>query len=491
MLYSDFELQSEIATNFMNNKVNLAIQQCYNYISNQQGDVPDDYFMMLFDMLKVQNAKKLFDQAAEQYHKITGRLPPDWENREVNKMLSDSNVLVLSGGINASIIEKLNYFYEGCVQNHFGRLDLNQLNLQKSDSHGMNMLLKTLYKLKLLKDVEILLLGDNTILNFNPQAFQVSNRNESSGQQAVIKHDASLALLERDRRLKRQRMEEQLKQELEEYKVKRDEILKKQHELRIKINNSKGMMQQGYQGANKKRKTPEEELQELDLELAALDAQKPKPLEEPQVSHIERQVREQNGEVEGIDGISHNDDNAQKLKLEQEQKEIANKERLLMLLKLEILQWNGQEAQYTVLAETFRQKYQKFSPDYQAEYASINRVKPQNRIDSFEITTAEHNNFNSVSKNTPVIVSLSNEIHSHNLDDLTQYLDNIEPNNHPVVFINLKRTNVFNYEAANRLMLFMQQQKNSGRHYDLYIKNANSLIKVIFKTSGLSEYIKY
>lgn len=498
-MYSDFDLQCEVATNFMNNKVALATEYCYNIIHNRHGNVPDTFYQMLFDMLKVQNAKKLFEDAAEQYHRNTGRLPPDWENKDFNKMVSDFHTLEIIGGINASIRYLLNKFYKSCSENGFGRLDFNQLKLKDSDSMGMNMLLQIMYKLKRIKEAEILLMGEHTILNFDSKHFMLEKTQEKNDNSNIsdnkISHNASLSLLEEVRARKNAEINKKYKEEYDKYKFKEMEILKQISQIQQQLNPVPNV-RVGETTRNNIATTPsqkrrmdeqlERDLEKLRDELTELRTTEPKASNEVQETYIEKIIREKYNED---DGNSHldNKDNSEEKQLQ----EIAKKEELLYLLKLEVLQWNGERERYLTLADEFSAKYKKFATDYQIEFESRNRVKRKNRIGTFQITTAAENNFNSVSKNTPVIVSLNTEINAYNLNSLMQYLDNIDPNTNPVVFMNLYRTNFFNYEAASALMLFMQEQKRNGRNYDFFIKNANSLIKVIFEMSGLSEYIKY
>lgn len=509
-MYSDFDLQCEIATYFMNNKVSSAIQYCYNIIHNNHGQVADEFYIMLFDMLKVQNAKELFDSASEQYHRITGRLPPDWENKQFNKMLSEFNILALNGPINASIIEQLKMFYDSCENNHFGRLDFNGLKLKDSDSLGMNMLLQTMYQLKRLKNAEVLLLGDNVILNFNPQKFMMEKKKqeqESKGEQdnansaKPIGHSASLSLLAAERKRKNDVLSGEIRKEEMEYQAKLKAIDTKLNELlQQKAGGRNSPI--GLNSSRKKGPSVDDEIAELETQKLKLQDSAPilntnSLLKESFIEKIIKKEYLETSEINDDSDTENINSNKDEVKSQEEienenlLKEIAKKEQLLMLLKLEILQWNGQEQHYKYLSEEYSKKYKKFSPDYQKEYESVNRVKPQNRIGAFQITNAEESKFNSVSKNTPVIESLNNEIHSHNLEYLMQYLDNIEPSNNPVIFMNLYKTNFFTYDAANKLMLFMQEQKRHERNYELFIKNANSLIKVIFKMSGLSEYVKY
>lgn len=489
MIYSDFDLQCEIATNFMNNKVGTATKYCYNIIHNNKGQVADEFYIMLFDMLKVQNQKKLFDEAAEQYHKITGRLPPDWENKDNNKMVSEFNTLEIKGSINASVIDTLNKFYQSCVNNNFGRLDFNQFKIKDSDSQGLQMLLNTLYKLKRLKNTEIILMGDNTILNFDPQEFYIEPQKYQPVQNNnQIHHNASLELLKKEREAKNA-YAEKLYADNEAKRLKKiTELNAKKNDLMAKSqgggNGSLGVMSTARKPMDKQLA---KEIQAIEEELALINAQEIPEPEKIEESYVERRF-EKNYQDE-------NDKETAQLTeeeiLQKQVAEITKKEELLFLLKLEILQWNGEAQKYLSLSEQYRAKYKKFSPDYQIELESKNRIKHQNRVGSFEIMTAAENNFNSVSQNTPVIQSLANEINTHNLDAIIKYLDDLDHNTHPVVFMNLNKTNFFTYHAAKTLMLFMQQQRESEKQYDLFIKNANSLIKVIFKMSGLSEYVKY
>lgn len=472
-MYSDLELQIEIANNFMNNKVSNAIKYCYNIIKNRNGNAPDEYYLMLFDMLKVQNQQDLYEKAAIQYYRIKGKTAPDWENREFNRMVEKQNVLVINFPLNEKTGKQINEFANDCEKNKFGRLDLNYIDILHSNEKGLKILLTALYRLKNIKKAEIILIGQQNILNFPIDSLlQLKKQQEENN--VVEENDSSLglALLAEAREIQNQRYAEEFRNKKEKWETKNRELKTKLHqllspnedELRGRNNSMNGLvMGKVNQNQNQKKNSKEEQLKIEALKQEIEEHEKLRPedrLEVVEESFIERRIENMSFEKK---------ENNHEISATDYDKMIE----LLFLLKMEILQWDGQEENYEILAKMYRDKYKKFAPDYNVEFETKNRVKPKERIGVFEFENG-------------IIKSITPEINHSNLDMLEQLLvDTNNFNSNKIIIIDLQNTNFFTYNAAMKLMVFLKENKDNIK---VVIKNSNSLMKVIFKITGLDLY---
>lgn len=159
-------------------------------------------------------------------------------------------------------------------------------------------------------------------------------------------------------------------------------------------------------------------------------------------------------------------------------------EELVYLLRLEMYQWKGYLKDFSELSYEYKNRYNKFPPDYKKKWEKSKMV--DNLKDG--ITTIEYSEKMGLSNTQNEVFKFNvKEINQQNLHYLTEYLNS---NKNLVIFLDFKEVDYFNPKACEELLLFIQNYRTDNS-YDIYIKNANTMIKVLFESVGLKEYISF
>ena len=100
--------------------------------------------------------------------------------------------------------------------------------------------------------------------------------------------------------------------------------------------------------------------------------------------------------------------------------EISNIEKVVYLLKLEILQWKGYEKKHIELSIDYCNKFDVMPPEYHKDGEKIRRMSQSNNSSGVVSVEKMKNTINDVS--TDVLVYKVNEVNTQNLDYLIDYL---------------------------------------------------------------------
>lgn len=164
--------------------------------------------------------------------------------------------------------------------------------------------------------------------------------------------------------------------------------------------------------------------------------------------------------------------------------EISNIEKVVYLLKLEILQWKGYEKKHIELSIDYCNKFDVMPPEYHKDGEKIRRMSQSNNSSGVVSVEKMKNTINDVS--TDVLVYKVNEVNTQNLDYLIDYLKGC---NQFVITIDFKNVDYFTYEAGNTLLSFLQKFRVDDRNYIINFLNCNKMIQIIFEMFGLLQYV--
>ena len=172
--------------------------------------------------------------------------------------------------------------------------------------------------------------------------------------------------------------------------------------------------------------------------------------------------------------------------------EIDKLEKIVYLLKLEILQWKGYEKEHNRLALDYHNRFDLMPPEYHREDEKIKLMNTQNKMHTNNgivlIDKQKGKTIGGVSSiQNEVLKYLVKEINSQNINYLLDYLNATD---HFIITLDFSNVDYFTYDAAHSLLSFLKTyRKNNAKQYIIHINRCNKMIEIMFRMFGLENYV--
>jgi len=171
--------------------------------------------------------------------------------------------------------------------------------------------------------------------------------------------------------------------------------------------------------------------------------------------------------------------------------DIEQCEKLMYLLKMELLQWKGYEKQYIDVSEKYFEKYEEFPPQYLHKYEKVLQIKNMNmelnKTGNSEVATIVRAVQAGMTGNVNEMLRFNvREVNRQNIQYMFDYLSTTKS---PIIYVDLLEVDFFDYDAAQSLLQFLNKYRGHTSKYELYIKNANKMISLTFDMIGLNDYL--
>ena len=180
-MYDTHKLKFDIAMVYQQKDYRLAAEMCRNFINREQGKVDDVFFRLLFDLYQICNNEEKFLKLATVYSDVTGNVAPQWRIRPSGKAFAQQNALLINGGINRRYEDEIKRFQQHCEKTGFGRIDMNRIRLLESNAKTFRVFLDLFAEIQRHDDWEIVLMGENGILDFDLSLFTVLKEKVNNG----------------------------------------------------------------------------------------------------------------------------------------------------------------------------------------------------------------------------------------------------------------------------------------------------------------------
>lgn len=164
----ELDFAQGLATAYSEHNSAYVIESLREYLTENNGQVPQKFWYMLMDCYQADNKKEEFEKAAISFAQIFNTSPPSWfETEEVSKqtVMSGKNIMILEPHFKMAQTEKFPAFLKAAKSEKFCRINVSPCKFELSE---VGAVLKLLELFKTLRKAKVLavLMGDNNLINF-------------------------------------------------------------------------------------------------------------------------------------------------------------------------------------------------------------------------------------------------------------------------------------------------------------------------------------
>jgi ABC-type transporter Mla MlaB component len=170
---------------FANGNYDQAQSVLTQHLNETRGNTEKTIWHLLIDLYQIQRNKGQFDKLADLYAKKFSTSPPSWKELELEQksFYSGRNVIVLEGGLDVEISDKVKDFLKVTKSLKTCKIECSRVDIEKSDPTGLMLWLDAMRQVRRF-GAKAVLMGETSIMPH--LARQVEESRENFGEHTQV-----------------------------------------------------------------------------------------------------------------------------------------------------------------------------------------------------------------------------------------------------------------------------------------------------------------